>query len=251
MTDPKLGVIVDANNLIFSLYSVGGAQHCLKNFLRQLEQLENLSRTPSWLVCAFDSSESKRKELEPTYKANREEKPDDLVELFQEAKTAVGDAGWIVAEETGFEADDILASCASSLVELGHLVLLVARDKDFFQCLRPGRVTIAQKVTVRGEVEYFTTDDFKKKFELEPSQWIDFQTLTGDSIDNVVGCPGIGTKTAIKLLKASGSLDRLLDSPELASKKIAENLVKFRKRYPVVRELVTLKTDLPVQDYLR
>lgn len=250
-----IGIVVDATNLVTVNYKAGPGKVETGLFCRQLDFLEG-RYSPSWMIAAFDSSESYRKEIDPEYKSNRGPKDPNLVESLKIARQAIADRGWIVAELPGFEADDILASCSKVIVDaLNGKCVLVSRDKDINQLLRPGFVSIIKKVSIaKGDehAEFYTAADCEKEHEIPPDLWIDYQMLIGDKGDNVIGVEGIGKKIAVRLLKATGSVDKLLRLPEVAStKRLVANLRKFESRADVVREMVTLRDTLPVAGFFR
>ena len=159
----------------------------------------------------------------------------------------MADRGMEVLEVSGMEADDLLASIAK---QAKGKVVLVTSDKDCRQCLEAGRVSIINKVKInygKLEVQFTTEDDVAAKYGVTADQWIDFQAMVGDKVDNIEGVEGVGESTAAKILSI-GTLDEILKAPERCpvSKRIIENLHKFRKRVIEVRLLVTLKTDVEV-----
>lgn len=245
-------VIVDATNQVTVNYKAGNGNVETAGFIKQLQAIER--KWPAGAnVVAFDSPDSYRKSVCLDYKSQRPPKDLNLVKSLKIAKQRALDAGWIVAEIQGFEADDVLASFAKTLSDRGSQVLLVSRDKDLNQCLRPGLVTLCKKVTAAdGPVEFLTAADCFEKFGVQPEQWIGYQMLIGDTSDNITGVEGIGPKIAAKLIRAAGDIDKLLRMPEIASShKLTCNIKKFIQRSDTVRDLVTLRTNLPVADYLR
>ena len=254
MIDRKtpLGVVVDATNQITVNYKAGKGNVETATFIRQLEAIERTCK-PQHLIAAFDSPDSYRKTISLDYKSNRPPKDLNLVKSLKLAKDRAMDAGWIIAEIQGFEADDVLASFAKTLSDRGDRVLLVSRDKDLNQCLRAGLVTICKKVTsADGPVDFLTASDCQEKFGVDPDQWIGYQTLIGDAGDNIKGVDGIGPKTAAKLIRAAGDVEKVFRMPEISgSQKLTASIKRFVSRSETVRQLVTLRDDLPVADYLR
>ncbi len=211
---------------------------------------------PSVAICC-DEGKSFRKVLAADYTGQRPESDARLQHQIALAReTLVGD-GFPVWGVKGFEADDLLASGTTRLLEMSpdlH-VRIISGDKDLTQLSGP-RVTVVSSVT--GAI--FDPDGVKAKFGVEPSQMCDYLSLVGDASDNIKGAKGIGSKRAAELLTRFGSLDKLFAA--LAEQgvtnlglqpSVAASLEEFRSRWPTVRALITLRTDvdLPLHELAR
>ncbi len=203
--------------------------------------------TPTHLAVIFDySSKTFRKELYPDYKANRSEPPEDLIPQFGLIREATKAFDLPCIELEGFEADDLIATYARLAEEAGADTTIISSDKDLMQLVTP-RVSMYDSMKDRQ----IGRDEVIEKWGVPPEKMIDLQSLTGDSTDNVPGVPGIGPKTAAQLLEEYGDLDTLLArAEEIKQNKRRENIIAFADQARLSRELVTLKTDTPVEDDL-
>ena len=201
--------------------------------------------TPTHLAVIFDhSSKTFRNELYPEYKANRDAPPEDLIPQFGLIRDATRAFNLPCIEMAGFEADDLIATYARLAEAAGAHTTIVSSDKDLMQ-LVTDRVTMYDTMKDRQ----IAAPDVIEKWGVAPDKMIDMQSLTGDSTDNIPGVPGIGPKTAAQLLETYGDLDTLLErAGEIKQNKRRENLIEFANQARLSRELVTLKTDVPVTD---
>ncbi|QKV19734.1 DNA polymerase I [Oricola thermophila] len=199
--------------------------------------------TPTHFAVIFDySSKTFRKELYPEYKANRSEPPEDLVPQFGLIREATRAFNLPCIEVDGYEADDIIATYARMATEAGAQTTIISSDKDLMQ-LVDDHVSMYDPMKDRQ----IGIAEVVKKFGVKPEKMIDLQALTGDSTDNIPGVPGIGPKTAAQLLDEYGDLDTLLErASEIKQNKRRENLIEFADQARLSRELVTLKTDTPL-----
>ena len=199
--------------------------------------------TPTHFAVIFDySSKTFRKELFPDYKANRSDPPEDLVPQFGLIREATRAFNLPCIEIEGYEADDIIATYARQAEAVGAHATIISSDKDLMQ-LVTGHVSMYDSMKDRQ----IGIAEVVEKFGVAPGKMIDLQSLTGDSTDNIPGVPGIGPKTAAQLLGEFGDLDTLLErAGEIKQNKRRENLITFADQARLSRELVTLKTDTPV-----
>jgi DNA polymerase-1 len=195
------------------------------------------------LAVVFDySSDTFRNTLYPEYKANRPELPEDLRPQFPLTREATRAFNVACLETEGFEADDIMATLARVAVEAGGSCTIISSDKDLMQLIRPG-VDMFDPMKTRA----IGPDEVMEKFGVGPDRVIDVQSLAGDSVDNVPGAPGIGLKTAALLINEYGDLDTLLArAGEIKQPKRREALVDNADKIRLSRDLVTLKTDTPL-----
>ena len=187
-----------------------------------------------------------RDELYTHYKANRPPMPDDLKMNLPWIKDIVAALDVPCLEVPGVEADDVIGTLARRVEEEGHEAVIVSPDKDFRQLLSP-KVSIFRPAH-RGEAFDMATDEtFRQEYGLEPSQFIDVLALMGDSSDNVPGVPGIGEKTAIKLLQEYESVENLLaHAADIKGKKAREGLLEHADDARMSKKLVTILTDVDV-----
>ncbi|NMG39454.1 DNA polymerase I [Chelativorans sp. ZYF759] len=203
--------------------------------------------TPTHFAVIFDhSSKTFRNELYPQYKANRSAPPEDLVPQFALIRQATRAFDLPCIEMEGFEADDLIATYARLACEAGGDTTIISSDKDLMQLVGPS-VSMYDPMKDR-EIK---VPEVIEKWGVGPEKMIDLQALTGDSVDNVPGVPGIGPKTAAQLLEEFGDLDTLLArAGEIKQNKRRENLIEHAEMARISRELVRLRDDAPVGDGL-
>ena len=199
--------------------------------------------TPTHFAVIFDySSKTFRKDLYPEYKANRSEPPEDLIPQFGLIREATRAFNLPCIEVEGYEADDIIATYARQAEKVGAHTTIISSDKDLMQL-------VSDHVSMYDSMKdkQIGIAEVIEKFGVGPDKMIDLQALNGDSTDNVPGVPGIGPKTAAQLLEEYGDLDTLLErASEIKQNKRRENLIEFADQARLSRELVTLKTDTPL-----
>jgi len=203
--------------------------------------------TPTHFAVIFDySSKTFRNELYGAYKANRSAPPEDLIPQFGLIREATRAFDLPCIEMEGFEADDLIATYARLMREAGGDTTIVSSDKDLMQLVGD---TVAMYDPMKDR--QIGIPEVIEKWGVPPEKMIDLQALTGDSIDNVPGVPGIGPKTAAQLLEEYGDLDTLLArASEIKQQKRRENIIEHAENARISRELVTLKNDVPVSETL-
>lgn len=203
----------------------------------------NVGVTPTHFAVIFDySSKTFRKDLYPLYKANRSAPPEELVPQFGLIRQATRAFNLPCIETEGFEADDLIATYARQAEAIGADVTIISSDKDLMQLVTP---TVHMYDSMKDK--QIGIPDVIEKWGVPPEKMIDLQSLTGDSTDNVPGVPGIGPKTAAQLLQEFGDLDTLLArASEIKQVKRRENIIANTDLVRLSRQLVTLKTDVPL-----
>jgi DNA polymerase-1 len=250
--DARIWLGIDGTNWVHALYHALRGREVLDNFCRRARVLSAHTQASVVLIC-FDRR-SFRHELSPAYKANRVPKEDVLRRLLAEAPDRMGDAGQSVYQD-GFEADDCLATLAAIAVASGAKCILASPDRDLWQCLVDGRVSVLRKFATAGvavsKPEWMTARELEisEKYNgLKPSSWADYQALVGESGDNVNGCPGWGEQTARGALAKSGSIEAMLQNPwgvPCSKSQLAKLQAWARDGMSLARRLVTLCTDVP------
>lgn len=248
-TDP-LVIVVDTHAILYQVFhamppmtSPGGLPvGAIHGMLRDLLEIRD-SYKPDYLFFTFDMSEDTfRNEIYAEYKGHREEMPADLRLQMPLARQALEALQVPILEIAGYEADDIIATIATQAHERGWRCLIVSPDKDCRQLLTD-RVQI---LNLRKQ-EIFGIPHLKETWGIAPEQVIDFQSMVGDSVDNVPGIPLIGPKIAQQLLEQYGTLDEILAHPDAVSgAKRRENMVKYRDQALMSRQLVALRRDVPI-----
>jgi DNA polymerase I len=224
-----------------------GAVQGFCNMLYKLLRQMSAEDKPTHLAVIFDkSSKSFRNEIYPLYKAQRPDAPEDLVPQFGLIRQATHAFNVACIEQDNYEADDLIATYARQAEEAGATVRIVSSDKDLMQL-------VTDKVAL-----YDTMKDIEigrdvviEKFGVPPEKVIEVQALAGDSVDNVPGVPGIGIKTGAQLIQEYGDLESLLArAGEIKQPKRREKLIEFADQARISRQLVTLKTDVPLEHEL-
>lgn len=212
-----------------------------------LDLLENQS--PTHIAVAFDTDDpTPRHEIYPEYKANRDAMPEDLAKQLPHVKRLIEAFHIPVIEIPGWEADDVIGTLARKADALGDFeTYMVTPDKDFAQLVtdtsriyKPGRQGSAPEILDRAAIcENWMVED--------PIQTIDVLGLWGDSSDNIPGVPGVGEKTAKKLVAQFGSVESLLENTDQLKGKQKENVENNREQALLSKKLVTIMTDAPVE----
>ena len=222
----------------------------LTGFINFIHQLQN-SHMTDYIVFALDSKEEGfRKKIYPEYKANRPAPPEDLVAQLSIAIEWIEKMGFKTLSKAGYEADDVMATLMRIAKEQGIYGKMVSSDKDLYQLLDDKKILLYDWVKKKsiGEEECIA------KFGVPPKYFIDFQALIGDSSDNIPGVPGIGPKTASKIINMFHTLEEVYANIEsVGTKRIQNLLLENKEKAFISRELVTLKQDifdsLPLEEY--
>ncbi len=213
---------------------------------------------PAYLAVALDVSGDTgtfRSQLYPDYKANRDAPPEDLFPQVERCLKMLEAIGVPILGAEGFEADDVIATIAStySTKHPDVRVRIVSKDKDLKQLLGSGTPATEMYDIHTGDL--ITAGTLAEETGIEPGQVIDMLALMGDTVDNVPGVPGVGPKTAAQLIAEFGDLDAVIaeataDKPKkdwLIKGKRRENIAAFADKLPLSRELVALRHDTPVE----
>ncbi|HEV8061384.1 MAG TPA: 5'-3' exonuclease H3TH domain-containing protein, partial [Gemmataceae bacterium] len=243
--------LLDAHSLIFQVFHAipemssptGTPTNALFGFLRDLLTIR-LEKKPDYLVCAFDlPGPTFRDAFYPEYKAHRKPMPDDLRLQMPVIHELVEAMGIPLLSMPSFEADDVVATVAKAASANGIRVLICTTDKDCRQLI-DDRVNLLnlRKGTVLDR------EALLEDWGVTPEQVVDLQSLVGDSVDNVPGIPGIGLKTAAKLLQEFGTVDNLLANiDKVAGAKKQESLRGGKATLDLSRRLVKLSDDVPIK----
>jgi DNA polymerase-1 len=210
-----------------------------------LKVLNDLS--PDGVAVCFDSAvPSFRKALFAEYKEGRQPTPESFKPQIPLVKQFLELIGCPVLEQDGVEADDLLATITEKSRLAGWDVVLLTADKDFLQLLKPG-VTILKPVKGISEFEKLDEDSFKERFGFPPVNFTTWLSLTGDSVDNIPGVPGIGEKTASTIVSKFPTLEIILQNLQDLPARTAEKILTRREQLELNLTLVALKEDLPFE----
>ncbi len=190
---------------------------------------------PTHVAVIFDhSSKTFRNDIYPAYKANRPELPEDLRPQFPLTREATRAFNIACIETEGYEADDIIAALSCKARDAGGAVTIVSSDKDLMQLVGDGVEMLDPMKNKR-----IGPDEVFEKFGVPPNRVVDVQALSGDSVDNVPGAPGIGIKTAALLIQEYGDLETLLDrAAEIKQPKRREALLDNVDQIRISKRLV-------------
>jgi 5'-3' exonuclease len=198
-------------------------------------------------IC-IDSPKSWRRDLEPTYKANREAKPKGALDQLKRCQGILQADGYPILGADGYEADDVIATSVAWLVDAvegEYNIGIYSGDKDLLACLQPGVERISMAT---GEV--VTADDVYRKLGVEPSEIPDWLALMGDASDNIRGVHRVGSKVAAKLVAEHGSVQGVIDAvtanPDQFTPALQANLLDARAWLPMSLRLSTLNADAPI-----
>ncbi|WP_375688042.1 5'-3' exonuclease H3TH domain-containing protein, partial [Bartonella sp. AC62GZZY] len=186
------------------------------------------------------------KQIYPQYKANRETPPEDLIPQFALIRQATRAFNLPCIEKEGFEADDLIATYATLATKIGAKTTIISSDKDLMQLVNT-HVSLYDGM----KDKHIGISEVIEKWGVGLEKMVDLQALIGDPTHNVPGIPGIGPKTAAQLLDQFDSLDLLLQRvTEVKQTKRRENIQIYSEQAKISRELVRLKTDVPVDNDL-
>lgn len=241
--------IIDTFSLMFQVFHAippmtgtqGQPTNAVFGFTRDIFAI--LDRKPTHLICAFDSpGDGHRNTVYADYKANRSEMPEDLRPQIPLIKDLLNGFRIPVVEHAAWEADDVIATVTRQASDAGMDVVIVSSDKDIRQLLRPN----VRLLNCRKN-EFLDEAGLMADWGIRPDQVVDYQSLVGDTADNVPGVPKVGPKTAKALIDQFGDLDTILASTaQVSGKALQKNLTEFADQARMCRELVRLRTDLPL-----
>ena len=252
MSETHTVMLVDLSSIGHQIYHISASEidpdYTSKTVVNRIHALAQGCERVA--ICC-DSGPSFRKDISADYKANRPERDAILMHQMDIIREQLAADGFPVWSADGFEADDILASGAKWAHDHGYDVMVVSGDKDLMQLVVDRELSVKLKSIQTGHV--FGGPAVVEKFGVLPEQMRDWISLVGDTSDNIKGAKGIGAKGAATLLKRFGSLDNLYRDwdeggagPLKLTPALAVSLAEFRERLPVVRALVTLRTDVPL-----
>ena len=249
-------ILLDGNSLSYRAFY---AMPALKNkkglytnsvygFTLMLERILEDTK-PKYALVAFDKGkETFRHKSYEAYKGTRDKTPTELVEQFGYVRELIESYGIKYEEHLDYEADDIIGSYAKIAEKAGLEVIIVSGDKDLTQ-LASDNITVYY--TKRGvtEIDYYTPEFINEKYGLTPQQIVDMKGLMGDKSDNIPGIPGVGEKTAIKLLTEYETVENVLENIDnISGKKLKERLTEGKEDAILSKKLATIFTDVPVDN---
>ena len=244
--------LVDGNSLAYRAFfalpdtmatSDGRPTNAIFGLASMLVKLISEHR-PRQIVVVWDAGMSGREEVYPEYKSHRPSRPDLLREQWPDLLRLVEAFGYLNVSVDGYEADDVIATLATSAAEAGVDTVVLTGDRDAFQ-LVGDRVRVMSTTKGISETILYDEQGVFEKYGVRPDQVTDLIGLRGDTSDNIPGVPGIGEKTAAALLSEFGTLEEVLDNVDRVSgAKRKENLTEHAGDARVSKQLATMVTDL-------
>lgn len=244
-------LLIDGNSLLHRAFhalpplrtSKGVHTNAVYGFLNMLFRILQEEK-PDYITVAFDKKGPTFRHTEyAAYKATRPKTAEELIGQFDLLKNILDALRIKFFEVDGFEADDILGTLSKKGEEAGVFSVIVTGDKDALQLVSPNTSVMLTKKGI-SELEIYDTAKVKERYGISPELIADMKGLMGDKSDNIPGVPGIGEKTAIKLIKEFGSVDNVLKNIDKLKGKLRENLEKYSEDARVSKHLATIVTDV-------
>jgi len=255
--DTKKLFLLDAYALIFRAYyafiknprvtSKGLNTSAIFGFLLALEEVLQKQK-PTHIAVVFDTpTPTFRHEMFKEYKAHRDATPEDIIKAVPFIKRLIEAYKIPVIDFPGFEADDVIGTLARKASELGFTTYMMTPDKDFAQ-LVSDNVFMFKPSRSGNESILWGVEDIQKEFSVQrPEQVIDILALMGDTADNIPGAPGVGPKTAMKLISEFGSIEELFRNTGKLKGKLREIIENNRDQIEMSKKLATIEQNVPVE----
>ena len=248
--------LVDAYALIFKYYyaflgrpmrnRAGMNTSVVFGFVKFLRDIQKRER-PDLLGVAFDpKGGSFRRDIFPEYKANRSETPEDILLSEPYVKRVLEAMCIPILEVEGYEADDVIGTLSQKGVEAGYDVYMVTPDKDYGQLVRD-HCRIYKQRGAEGSIEIVGREAIREKYGIDDPQLVrDILALWGDASDNIPGVPGIGEKSACKLVQEWGTVENILDNVSKIKGKQGEKIAEWADNLRLAKRLTTICLDVPI-----
>ena len=249
--------LLDAYALIYRSYfafinaprvnSKGLNTSTMLGFVNTLEEILKKEK-PTHIAIAFDmKGPTFRHDMFPEYKAHRDEMPEDIRKSIPYIREIIKGYQIPILEKEGFEADDVIGTLAKTAEREGFQVYMVTPDKDYAQLVSKN-IFMYKPKRLGNEMEILGVEQVCKNFQIQnPLQVIDVLGLMGDTADNIPGCPGIGPKTAMKLVSEFGSVDGVYQNIDKLKGKQKESLEQFEEQVRMSRKLAEIILDVPLE----
>jgi DNA polymerase-1 len=246
-------ILIDGNSIAFrAFYALpllsnqsGLHTNAIFGYARLLERIIE-DEEPTHFLVAFDAGKSTfRHKAYKDYKGGRQSTPPELGEQFAPIRQLIDAYGIKRFEATDYEADDIIGTLSKQGDEAGFKTIIITGDKDLTQLASENTEVYFTKKGI-SDIEVYTPEHVKEVYNLEPLQIIDLKGLMGDKSDNIPGVPGVGEKTALKLLHTHGSVENVYEHiDEVGGKKLKENLLDNKDTALMSKELATIYREVP------
>ncbi len=252
----KILKIIDGNALLFRAYfassysgaslttSTGIPTNAVYVFANMLQKILFPVEDNVHILVAFDTGEKtfRHQELE-SYKAHRKPVPEDLIPQFPIARALLNSLNLFTFEQSGFEGDDVAGTAAMLGIKAGMEVEIYTSDRDFLQLVQP-HLTVHLIRKGVSEMVKMTREKVIEEYGITPEQVPDYKGLVGDASDNLPGIPGIGEKTAIKLLQQFSTFEKVLAGASTLKGKVAENLLTHQQSGILSKKLAIIETNM-------
>ncbi len=247
--------LIDAYALIYRSYyafiraprinSKGLNTSAVMGFCNTLNEVLNKEK-PTHIGVAFDHGKTFRHDAFPEYKAQREETPEDIKLSVPIIKDVLAAMNIPILQVDGFEADDVIGTLATKAGAEGVETYMLTPDKDYGQLVRSN--VYMYKPRHGGGYDIIGESEIEEKYGIPtPAQVIDLLALMGDSADNFLGCPGVGEKTAVKLINQFGNIDNMLNHTDELKGKMREKVENAVDDIRMSKFLATIRTDVPIE----
>ena len=247
--------LIDAYALIYRSYyafiraprinSKGLNTSAVMGFCNTLNEVLNKEK-PTHIGVAFDHGKTFRHDAFPEYKAQREETPEDIKLSVPIIKDVLAAMNIPILQVDGFEADDVIGTLATKAGAEGVETYMLTPDKDYGQLVRSN--VYMYKPRHGGGYDIIGESEIEEKYGIPtPAQVIDLLALMGDSADNFPGCPGVGEKTAVKLINQFGNIDNMLNHTDELKGKMREKVENAVDDIRMSKFLATIRTDVPIE----
>jgi DNA polymerase-1 len=247
-------LLIDGNSLLHRAFhalpplrtSKGVHTNAVYGFLNMLFRILQEEK-PDYITVAFDKKgPTFRHDEYAAYKATRPKTPDELIGQFDLLKEILQALHICFIETDGFEADDILGTLSKKGEESGIFSIIVTGDKDALQLVSSNTNVM---LTIKGisEMEVYDNEKVKERYGILPKAVAEMKGLMGDKSDNIPGVPGIGKKTAAKLIQEFGTVDNVLNNMDKQKGKLRENLEKYSEQAKISKYLATIVRDIPLE----
>lgn len=258
-SEQKRFLVLDGSSLIFRAFyalppdlsdSHGQPTGAIFGFSNMLTKLI-AEQQPDLMALAFDKSRHTfRTERYADYKGTRDKTPEELLSQFPLLREFAANMGIPFLEKDNYEADDIIGTLATQAAAEGYDVRVVTGDRDALQLVRPNLRVLLTKKGI-SELKDYDTAAFEEEYGFEPLKLIDLKGLMGDTSDNIPGIPGVGPKTASKLLLTYGSVENVLAHvEEVSGKKLKERLTEYADQARLSKELATIELHVPEIEFV-
>lgn len=250
-------ILIDGNYWIFSSYYATAAMgnfmvnhdgiptNAVYGFAQTVEKV--LRDKPTYIMVAFDArGKTFRSEKLEEYKGTRKKAPDELIEQFPIVREYLDAHNIKHFELQGYEGDDIIGTVATMAADQGIKVSIYTGDKDMMQ-LVSDNISVFKRNVKTKDYDEITPASFYEKYQLQPEQMIDFLGLMGDTSDNIPGIPGVGEKTALKLLHEYGSMEGILENKDKIKGKLGEKIRDNSDLALLSKEVATIMKDVPIE----